>query len=129
MHHEWFSLKTLHNTFCFPKCALIMHHVKRQYKRKIYLWEFLRWVIQKMGKKSQMSQQWFLNTGKRWLSSEIKISSPLESYQNNNKKMPSQNKTGYGEHKNISIICESQNICNKRILSLALWKGTGKIVA
>ena len=61
-----------------------------------------------------------LNTGKRWLSSEIKISSPLESYQNNNKKMPSQNKTGYGEHKNISAICESQNICNKRILSLAL---------
>lgn len=43
--------------------------------------------------------------------------------------MPSQNKTGYGEHKNISTICESQNICNKRILSLALWKGTGKIVA
>ena len=42
--------------------------------------------------------------------------------------MPSQKKTGYGKHKNISTVCESQNICNKRILSLALQKGKGKVV-
>lgn len=41
--------------------------------------------------------------------------------------MSGQNKTGHNSYNKIFIICESQNICNEIIFSLALRKGKGKL--
>lgn len=78
MHHEWFSLKTLHNTFCFPKCALIMPCKKGNIREKFIYESFLdEWY--RNGKEITDVTAMIFEHRKEMVVIEIKISSPLES--------------------------------------------------